>query len=405
MTRRRKCLHRGTSTNAPCQNYADTCPHITHRRVISAQTARGQEDATETARDADSAFTNRSSQRQPSPQYGEARRLPPELESDLRGCVLSDTEMSAAQIEKDYWLHAALQRLSTHSVGIGCGTEQPSDGSRLLRPFRSRSKPGVFDVVFAGGTALVSQWDLCERFSEDLDFIIVNRSGVTGHSQTEDMSRVVADICTDAITEQSEHGWEPRNDKPHPMQVQGFAARDEIDGYAKVDVTESVADLLSWEHRPVMSLMGRYASDEMRRDFPELGGFTLPSLHFTVTIGNKMQANVNNVDRGRLDKLAERARDLFDIASAAADSDARDEIIDHLNMCVMNAEIRNDNVGQRALAVTRFPDSPALLSGTPENEALEDGYRYVLDSLAWRPGEAPSFETAVEAARSLRPDN
>lgn len=42
------------------------------------------------------------------------------------------------------------------------------------------------------------------------------------------------------------------------------------------------------------------------------------------------------------------------------------------------------------------------VSDTPVPDALRDGYRYAIDTLASRPSEAPSFETAIETARSLR---
>lgn len=337
---------------------------------------------------------------------GEARRLPLDVEVELRRLVMADTGLTADQIEKDYWLHAALLRLSTRGIGIGCGIEGHPRG-RLSRWFRRRQhQSNLYDVMFAGGTALVSQWNLSERFSEDIDLIIVNRSGVLGQAETERMSRTIADVCTDAITDRSTHDWEPRNERPHPMQVQGNAARNNIDDYAKIDVTESSRELSPWTTRPVMSLMGRYASAETLRQFPELGGFSLPSLDFTVTIGNKMRANVDNVDRGRMDMLAERARDLFDIASAASDSDAREAIIEHIRACTLIADSRHaDAASQRARAVVGFSDSRSLLRGTEEYDALGDGYRRVTETLVWRPDQAPDFQTAVDIARSLRVDD
>lgn len=401
-------MHRGTASEQPCRNYADTCPFMEHRRlVVSNDTTATAGDAKDAARAAAiEAFVAVPKNATRLTASGEARRLPIDVEAELRRLVMADTALTADQIEKDYWLHAALLRLNTRGIGIGCGIEEPPRwGLRGL--FRGRQRrAGLYDVMFAGGTALVSQWDLSERFSEDIDLIIVNRSGVLGKAETEHMSRTVADVCTDAITDRSAHDWEPRNERPHPMQVQGNAARNNIDDYARIDVTESSSELSPWANRPVMSLMGRYASVETRREFPELGGFSLPSLHFTVTIGNKMRANVDNVDHGRLDKLAERARDLFDIASAASDSDARDAIIEHIRACSIVAESpRTDAASERARAVFRFSDSRSLQRGTEEYDALGDGYRRVAETLVWRPDQAPDFMTAVDIARTLRLDD
>ena len=401
---RRKCLHRDTSTGRPCQNHADSCPYVEHRRLVTGVTGAPEGDQDRSARQAAmKPYVAGTAENRRIPQQGEARSLPPELKNELNGLIAKDTNLDLAQIEKDYWLHAALYRFNQRGIGIGCGIARRALSERRGL-FRRRQTPApLHDVLFAGGTALVSQWALSERFSEDIDLIIVNCGNALGHKRTNEMSKVVADIFADAVTDRTEHEWVPDSRNTHPVQIQAYAARGSDLHYAKVDINESSIDLSPWEQRSVVSLMGRYASEEMRREFPELGGFSLPSLHFTVTIGNKMRANVDNVDRGRLGKLTERARDLFDIASAAAEDDARDEIVDHMRMCVVNAETRNDAVGQRARAVIRFPDSAALRSGTPENDALRDGYQYVIETLAWRPSEAPSFETAIEIARSLRP--
>ena len=401
---RRKCQHRDTSTGRPCQNYADSCPYIEHRRLVPAEAGGPEGDQDNSARQAAmESYVSRTADNLRIAQQGEARSLPPELKNELNGLVVKDTNLNTVQSEKDYWLHAALYRFNQRGIGIGCGIARRALSDRRGL-FRRRHPPmTIHDVLFAGGTALVSQWGMSERFSEDIDLIIVSRGNALGHKRTTEMSKVVADVFADAVTDRTEHEWVPDSRNTHPMQIQAYGARSGDLVYAKVDINESSSDLSPWEQRPVMSMMGRYASDDMRREFPELGGFSLPSLHFTVTIGNKMRANVDNVDRGRLGKLTERARDLFDIASAASQDEARDEIIDHMRMCVVNAETRNDAVGQRARAVTRFPDSAALRSGTPENDALRHGYQYVIDTLAWRPSEAPSFDTAIEIARSLRP--
>ncbi len=403
---RRKCLHPETSTGRPCQNYADSCPYIEHRRLVTGLSEAACGNWTDAAQKAAMEhYVTATAENMRIPQHGESRSLPRGLMNELSGQIAQNTNINTAQIEKDYWLHAALFRLSQRRIGIGCGTAARSRHEHRGIFRRRRSPAPLHDVLFAGGTALVSQWALSERFSEDIDLIIVSRDTSPGHKSTSEMSRVVADIFADAVTERAVHDWEPSSSSPHPMMTQAYAARGGDPQYAKIDITESVSDLSPWEWRPVVSMMGRYASEEMRSEFPELGGFSLPSLHFTVTIGNKMRANIDNVDRSRVDKLRERARDLFDIASAAANPEAREEILAHMRQCALSAETRSDAVGQRARAVIRFPDSPALHSGTPENDALRDGYPHVINTLAWQPDRAPRFDAAVETARSLRLDS
>ncbi|WP_419943914.1 nucleotidyl transferase AbiEii/AbiGii toxin family protein [Candidatus Poriferisodalis sp.] len=389
MPSRKRCNSRNTVDGRRCRNWADTCPYAEHRRPAHPQAPENVLEASRYAAEA-AAFAA-------VPTTGPARSLPPDIRRDLTRLIVEDTSLRQDQIEKDYWLHAGLHRLAARDVGEDTAVALSS--GRWRRPRHTR-----FDVLFGGGTALVSQWGLSERFSEDIDLLIVGRTAMPGSDRLRQASIWVANLCASAMTEPAETERQPTAHAPHPLHIVSHAERRGRPEYAKVDVVEASVEMSPWVPRTVMSLMGRYACDNIRREHPELGGFSLPSLHFAVTIGNKMRANVENAEHGRNAKLTERARDLFDIASAASDSDARNEILAHMRKSVIDAETRNDTVGQRARLIARFPMSPALQMGTPQYEALQRGYRHVIESLAWRPDSAPSFDDAIELARGLRLD-
>lgn len=60
-------------------------------------------------------------------------------------------KIPAIYIEKDYWVSFALYTISNYKIGE--------------------------DVVFKGGTALSKCYDIIERFSEDIDLVIIRREG------------------------------------------------------------------------------------------------------------------------------------------------------------------------------------------------------------------------------------
>lgn len=387
----------------PCRNYADTCPHAAHRGLSgNADPDRQQNHAAALAERASAAAASAMNPPQRLPLHGEARRLPPDVEHDLLRLAMDDLSVTRDQAVKDYWLHAALHRLSSRGIGIGSSIRQPR--SRIARMLRRRPRIDEFDVLFAGGTALVSQWGLSARFSEDIDLLIVDRSDGFSRSSALRMSEALAVTCADAITDTPRDEWAPRVEWPRPIGARGFGVRAGDTGYAMIDVAHAPAEISPWTLRTATSIMGRYASPDQLQERPELGGFSFPSLDFAVTVGNKMHATVDNAERGRLAQLAARARDLFDVVSVASSADGRKAIIDHLHVCAIQAGARNDTVGQRAAATLRYPDSPALTAGAPEHEAVRVGYAHVIDELAWHPSTAPSFADAVEIARSLRLD-
>jgi len=73
-------------------------------------------------------------------------------------------------VEKDYWVTYALFQIFSHEIGE--------------------------DVVFKGGTALSKCYGEIERFSEDIDLVVLRREGETDNKlkrKLKDISLVVAD--------------------------------------------------------------------------------------------------------------------------------------------------------------------------------------------------------------------
>ncbi len=80
-------------------------------------------------------------------------------------------DIKAIYIEKDYWLTYALFTIFNNEIGK--------------------------DTVFKGGTALSKCYNLIERFSEDIDLVVLRREGETNNQLTnkiKKISKVVADV-------------------------------------------------------------------------------------------------------------------------------------------------------------------------------------------------------------------
>ncbi|MDR2146137.1 MAG: nucleotidyl transferase AbiEii/AbiGii toxin family protein [Tannerella sp.] len=80
------------------------------------------------------------------------------------------TSISEVYIEKDYWLTRSLQRLSQN--------------------------PNAEKVVFKGGTAL-SKIQLTKRFSEDIDFAVIEVNSFSGNQLKMLIKRLAKDMATD----------------------------------------------------------------------------------------------------------------------------------------------------------------------------------------------------------------
>lgn len=91
-------------------------------------------------------------------------------------------KIPAIYIEKDYWVTYALFRIFQDEIGK--------------------------EVVFKGGTALAKCYDLIERFSEDIDLVVLRREGETYSrlkSKLKTISTVVADFLPEVAVEGITH--------------------------------------------------------------------------------------------------------------------------------------------------------------------------------------------------------
>lgn len=69
----------------------------------------------------------------------------------------------ANYVEKDYWITFALYYIFSHEIGKDC--------------------------VFKGGTSLSKCYNIIERFSEDIDLVVLRRKGESNNKLTQKMKK------------------------------------------------------------------------------------------------------------------------------------------------------------------------------------------------------------------------
>ena len=116
----------------------------------------------------------------------------------------------------------------------------------------------------------------------------------------------------------------------------------------------------------------------------------------SLTAANKFDALHRRAVKGDLDGVSARGRDLYDLWALARSqhADAIRERTPHL---------WDRAAGGMRDAVPRpshgYSHSPAFVPGTEANAALETGFGHAVALTVW--GDAPDFEQALQAARSL----
>ena len=286
------------------------------------------------------------------------------------------------EIARDYWLTTCLFAIASSSPGglmfRGSGNSEP-----------------LAQCAFAGGTSLVSAWGITERYSEDLDLLVLTAEQQPTNSAVKRALGIPTGWVASFLNLSKEE-----IDTKHMGNVGFRRSHLEIggeSGFLKIETTVEPSDDALFETRTVTSLMGRFATSEDLNRHPELGGFEMPCVVPGYTAANKFDALHRRAVGGEINELAQRGRDLYDLARIALSEHASDtrEIIPFV------AERSSTSPGRRR-DVPRPPggyaNSAAFAPGSELRGALKNGYLAATD-LIW--GQAPSFDEAVEMATSL----
>ena len=240
------------------------------------------------------------------------------------------------------------------------------------------------------------------RYSEDIDLVLFTPTQ-TGRSATD---RVVRNLAREAA--------EAANPDPasHNLPSSGSVATVHVDVDGATDPLRiDVSTMAPLDHpdlapHPIdnlaaCSIMGRHATPAILAAHPELGGFTVPALQAHITAANKLSALHGLAAQNRLDRLHDRARDLYDLAMIAGNPRTARTVRRTVPLLAAHdAATARTRRGGPGRPEAGYATSPALTPGTAACEALEHGYNDMLDMVY---GLRPDFQQALQAARTLDP--
>ena len=291
----------------------------------------------------------------------------------LRDLTADTLDIDPGAIEKDYWATEVL---------------------------RSATAPlsGVDEFVFKGGTSLSKAYGIIERFSEDIDVLVVCQQ--TGQP----LKRLLRKVAERASEDLSV----------------GFARENEGRGYLNARYSFTVRRSVGFltpgvllemgsrcgpqpnERLPVRSIMSQVAGDTDPAavdDYSDLGVFEVTVLAPERTLAEKLAFLHHRASVGDHTALRNGARHLYDTAMLLRSDRVNEALVDG-----RIAELMVD-VDQRSAAAgwpfTPRPDggfatSVAFGGDDAVAEALRDGYARLAD-LVW--GELPAFDEAIDIVR------
>jgi len=315
--------------------------------------------------------------------------LPEEERERLAGLAertIDAFRLQGIAVTRDYYLQRALKAVADRWPA-GTPVCDPHDGRPILQ------------WAFAGGTALTNAHRIADRYSEDMDLVLMplEDEPISPRSLRRCRKLVQAHVI-ESVTSTLHAQAEMKGGRQVATALFAVGGADE---FLKVDVADMPRIDDAIESKETWSLMGRVATEEEVEAFPELGGFRVPTVAVEVTAAGKLLTHYQMAGAAAHDRLRERARDLYDLA------------------CIANSEPHAARARERVPAVAEvlfnkgiqswFTDAPrparglgsglGFVPGTDAFIILRLAYLRVLE-MVWGDWK-PDYHQAVELARSL----
>ena len=138
---------------------------------------------------------------------------------------------------------------------------------------------------------------------------------------------------------------------------------------------------------------------DMRNSYPELGGYTVPTLGPGLTMTDKLLAQTKAADSKDIDMIRERARDLYDLACIAQNRSRFEGHIGRDTRYLLHISESHRPADDPHRPPAGFASLATFDPSTVEHQALAEGYESVLASMVW--GERIPLEDAIQLAISL----
>jgi len=254
------------------------------------------------------------------------RRLSDDLKlfNSLIDYTRATTGLLRQQVFHDYCLIRGLNGIADALPKGGRFREAGTE--RALHKERTGRKPPTQGVwAFGGGTSLSSAWKISPRYSEDIDACVFMHAQASG-SSFQDIRERVDSMVASAVGTQGSTSGSPI------IATTRFRISDSVEvkvDHARVGLS---SERLVRDAR-VEGLIARYADDPdgLCEKFPELGGFSLPSILPAFTAVNKFDALHRRAVTEKWEALKGRVRDIYDLYRIA-------NLPEHADMCRSNIE-------------------------------------------------------------------
>lgn len=232
-------------------------------------------------------------------------------------------KIPAIYIEKDYWVTFALHTIFKNEIGK--------------------------DSVFKGGTALSKCYQMIERFSEDIDLVVLRREGESNNQLTnkiKKISKVVADVLPEVeIPELTQKmGMNRKTAHTYAKEFKG--------NYGQVrDVIVVEATWLGYFEpyttKTISSFVGSMMINNGQQDIAEANGllpFELLVLEPTRTICEKIMSLVRfSYGENPIDDLKKKVRHTYDLHQLLQQKEFSD-FFDSTAFSAMLLKVANDDV-------------------------------------------------------------
>lgn len=258
-------------------------------------------------------------------------------------------------------------------------------------------------VVFKGGTSLSRAYGIIERFSEDVDVILLVEG--LSNNQRKTRLRTVADEAA-AITglrverEAEGSGW--LNSRFHYAPAYATGSEVSAGVLLEAGTRGGPEPHEARAVRPLLADIAEAIDEGSAAEFADLASFQVDTLHPARTLAEKLAHLHHRASAGDVDACEKGARHLYDIAMILRHEPTVDALRSRHRIVDLVADIdaRSEAAGWGFTPRPDggFADSPAFAGAGPVADALRHGYDTVLDQLVF--GEQLAFERALDTVRS-----
>lgn len=286
--------------------------------------------------------------------------------------------------------------------------------SRLMQP---GTLPHDVSAVFTGGTCLALGHRIAERFSLDIDIVLVGGSQLSQGQRDEVLDAVGSAVANRTNLSHKHERRGPhfiRKDVSYQRTIEPVSVPDAA-LFIKTDT--GFADHLPPDDIEIVDVDTYIALRGSRPFAAHYGDLSIPEVYAVkprVTLAEKLIALHQRASVGERRALMSRARDVFDIGcllaheptvaslqhlgSTPADIDARQ--IPHAHAMPPGTPAAKRRGIRRPAG--GFADSPVWQDGHPMNAALRQAYNSSIGMLVYDRSKRPAFDAVMERVRANR---